>query len=61
MAIAAVFAWIMIDKWGSVSIEQVNGERKLTMHPNFGIYYLIYLIVAVVVGIWQFILFSQKF
>lgn len=59
--IAAIISQWMIKKWGTIQLEQVEGQTKLTLHPNYGIYFLVYFICAIVIGIWQFWLFSQQF
>ena len=59
--VAALIARLMIRKWGNVKLKQMNNELKLTMHPNFGLYFAFYFLIAVLVGIWQFWMFSQQF
>ena len=59
--IAALIARWMINKWGSIQMEEIDGVQKITLHPNFARYFAIYFLIAVCIGIWQFWLFSQKF
>jgi len=63
--VALFFAYLisrmLIKKWGTLKIQEVDNELKITMHPKYGIYFLIFFLTALIVGIWQFYLFSQKF
>ena len=59
--IAALIAKLMIDKWGNLKVERIDNELKLTMNPKYGLYFSTYFLIAIIVGIWQFWLFSQKF
>ena len=56
-----VFAKLIIYKWGNLKIQKVNKEWQLTMNLKYGIYFFIYFLIALLVGIWQFWLFSQNF
>lgn len=59
--VAALISQFMINKWGNLKIEKVENETKLTINPKFGVYFSIYFLIAILVGIWQFWLFSQQF
>jgi len=59
--IAAVVARILIRKWGNIEIKNIENKNYLTMNPKFGIYFAIYFLIAIIVGVWQFWIFSQKF
>lgn len=61
LIVAAFIAQLMIRKWDNLKIEQVENEWKLTMHPNYGIYFAVYFLIAVIIGVWQFWLFSLNF
>ncbi len=59
--VAAIIASIMINKWGNIQINESQGRKFLVMNSKYGIYFTVYFILATVVGIWQFWLFSQNF
>jgi len=61
LAVAAFIAKGLINKWGNVAIKEFQNKQLLTMNPKFGIYFGVYFLIAIVVGIWQFWIFSQKF
>ena len=61
IGVAALIAKLMINSWGNIEIQEVNNKLKLTMNPKYGIYFSVYFLVAIILGIWQFWLFSQKF
>lgn len=59
--IAFLIARYLINKWGNVEIKHIENKRVLTMNPKFGIYFIFYFIIAIMVGIWQFWIFSQNY
>ncbi len=59
--LCALLAKLIIRKWGNIDIVGREGERKLNLNVNYAIYFSIYFFIAVLVGVWQFWLFSQKF
>lgn len=59
--VAGILSQLMIKKWGSLKLEKVGAKLKLTMNPNYGIYFAFYFLIAIIVGIWQFWIFSQNF
>ena len=61
LLVAAVIAKLLISKWGNLEIREIGNQKLLTMNPRFGIYFATYFFIAIVVGIWQFWIFSQKF
>jgi len=61
LIIAFVLSTYLINKWGNIKIAKIDNEWTLTMNPNFGIYFSVYFLIAIIVGIWQFYIFSQKF
>ena len=61
IVVAALIAQLMIRKWGPIRLEEVNGQLRLIFPPRYGVYFLIYFTVAVLVAIWQFWVFSQGF
>jgi hypothetical protein len=61
IAMAALIAHFMINKWGSIQIIKVDNKSKILMNAKFAFFFLIYIFVAVVIAIWQFWVFSQKF
>ena len=61
LIIAGLIANYLINKWGSIEIKNIENKKLLTINPNFGIYFCIYFFIAIVVGVWQFWVFSQHF
>lgn len=59
--IAGLIANLLIKNWGNVEVIEIKNKKLLTMNPKFGIYFGVYFLIAAVVGIWQFWIFSQKF
>jgi len=59
--IAGLLAKLMISKWGNIEFKEVNRKKMLIMNPKFGWYFLCYFLIAIIVGVWQFWIFSQKF
>lgn len=59
--IAILLGYFLIKKWGSLNSVEINGRHQLVISPQFGIYFLVYFLLAIIVGIWQFWLFSQQF
>lgn len=59
--IAGLIAHWIIQKWGNVEIKENDNQRKLQLNSKYGTFFLIYFIIGVVIAIWQFWLFSQKF
>ena len=51
---AAFVAKLMIKKWGNLKIQYVDNDLKLTMNPKYGLYFSIYFLICVLIGIWQF-------
>lgn len=58
---ALIGAQLMIKKWGNIELKVVNDEWKLSLSPKYGLYFSGYFLLALIIGIWQFWLFSQKF
>jgi len=61
LAIAAIVAKLMINNWANVGYYEINNKKVLILNPKFGLYFLIYFLLAIVVGIWQFWIFAQNF
>ena len=61
LIIAALIARLLIKRWGNVEIKEIENRKYLIMNPKYGIYFGVYFLIAIVVGIWQFWLFSLKF
>jgi len=59
--IAALIAKLMINKWGNIEFRDIGNKKVLTMNPKFGMYFIFYFLIAIIVGVWQFWIFSQKF
>ena len=61
IVIAGIITRVLIKKWGNIEIKELESKKYLTMNPKFGIYFGIYFLIAILIGIWQFWIFSQKF
>lgn len=61
LIIAALIARCLISKWGNIQIQEQHQKKVLIMNPKFGVYFLVYFGIAILTGIWQFWIFSQKF
>lgn len=61
LLIAAFIAGFMIRRWGTIELKEIHGQKRLSLHPNYGIYFIIYFLIAIITAIWQFWLFSQQF
>ena len=61
LIIAMAITKLLVNKWGNVEIKTIENKKYLTMNPKYGIYFGIYFLIAIAVGIWQFFLFSLKF
>ncbi len=59
--ISALLARFMIKKWGNIGFQEMHGNKVLTMNLKFGMYFLLYFLLAIITGAWQFWIFSQKF
>lgn len=61
MSIAILCSIAIARLWGFPEIIKDGNLKKITFNINYAYFYLIYLILAIAVGIWQFWIFSQKF
>ena len=61
MLIAASVTYLLIKNWGNIEVIELNGKTLITLNPKYGIYFGLYFLVAIIVAIWQFWLFSQTF
>lgn len=59
--IAFLIAKLMIKRWGNIKLQEIENKKVLTLNPKYGIYFGIYFLIALIVGIWQFWLFSKNF
>lgn len=59
--IAAIIAKVMIKNWGNIEYQEIENKKMLLLNPKYGIYFGVYFLVAIMIGIWQFWLFSQNF
>ena len=58
--IAGLIAYWITKKWGNIEIQEINHQRRFLLNSEYGTFFLIYLLIAISVAIWQFWLFSQK-
>jgi len=61
IVIAVLIAKLLINKWGNAQIKNIEGKKFIAMNPKFGIYFSVYFLLAILLGVWQFYLFSQNF
>lgn len=61
LIISIIIAIIIKRKWGSVKLTKTDRDHFFMFNPKYGIYFALYFLVAVLVGVWQFWLFSQTF
>ena len=61
LVIAAALARRMIKKWGNISVLDDGEHQKILLNYRFGFYFASYALVAVLIGIWQFWMFSQNY
>ncbi len=59
--IAGIIAHFLINKWGSIQFQRIDEKRKLILNYKYGYFFLVYLLFALVIAIWQFWVFSQNF
>lgn len=59
--VAALITFMLIRKWGNAEIRNIDNKEFIVMNPNYGIYFGLYFLIAIIVGIWQFWIFSQNF
>ena len=63
--IAAIVCYLisrwMINKWGNLSLNKIDSDLKISVNPKYGVYFSFYFLIALIVGVWQFWIFSQKF
>jgi len=59
--LAAIISNLLIKKWGNIEIKNVDTQKKLIMNPRYGIFLLVYFLLAAIIAIWQFWIFSLKF
>jgi len=61
ITIAGLLAKLMINKWGNIEFKEIDNKKVLVMNLKFGLYFIVYFLIAIIVGVWQFWIFSQKF
>ncbi len=61
LIVAGLIAHFMIRNWGSLERIEIDNKIKLMIDQKFGTYFLVYFLIAVGIGIWQFWIFSLKF
>lgn len=61
LGVSILLGRIIIVKWGGVEMIKVRDTNKLMMNRNYGILFVIYIVIALLIGIWQFWLFSQNY
>ena len=59
--IAGVIAKLIINNWGTIQLKEEKDKKVLTMNSKYGFYFGIYFLIAIIVGIWQFWIFSQNY
>jgi len=59
--ISVIISRRLIRKWGNLDVVDIGNKPMIVMNPKFGIYFGIYFLLAILVGVWQFWVFSQQF
>ena len=42
LVVAALIGQLLIRKWGNISLEEVNGQKRFSMPASFAIYFSVY-------------------
>lgn len=61
LVVCGIIARMIYKKWKGIVIKKEGDRKVLSINVNYGYCLLAYLILAIIVGIWQFWLFSQHF
>ena len=61
IVVAVLIANMLIKTWGNIDIKEIEDQRQLIMNPKYGMFFSVYFVIATIVGIWQFWIFSQQF
>jgi hypothetical protein len=61
LVIAGALAFLMVKLWGPIQSETVEEKTSFVIPFQLGIYWLSYFILVLVIGAWQWLLFSQSF
>ena len=61
LILAAILARMIIKSWGYPEFATKDDQRLISMNSKYGSFFLAYFILGMVVAVWQFWVFSQKF
>lgn len=61
LIIAGALAKLIIDNWGNIQLKKEQEKNVLILNSKYGVYFGIYFLIAIIVGIWQFWIFSQNY
>ena len=59
--IACMGARYMIKNWGAISLIKSENTTKMKLDIRYGYFFLVYMIFLLLIGVWQFYIFSQSF
>lgn len=58
---AILITRLLMFKWGNIQIINNGDGTQICLNAKYGWYFSIYFSIAIIIGIWQFWLFSMKF
>lgn len=61
LGLAAIASRFLIKKWGNLELREIDHQSKLILNPRYGVFLGVYFLLAIIIGVWQFWLFSQNF
>ena len=61
LIVAGLTAFLMIRRWGTLRILETGQRKFLAMHPNYGVWFLVYVVIGICIAVWQFWIFSQQY
>ena len=61
MAAAVIVSNVMIRRWGNIEYYENSNQTRLVIPAEYGIYFSIYFLIAIIISIWQFVIFSAQF
>ena len=61
LVVAVFLSRLMIKSWGYPEFTTKKDQKLISMNSKYGSFFLAYFILGIVVAVWQFWVFSQKF
>ena len=59
LTVSMLIAWWMTKTWGTIEIRSLDQKSKLILSKNYGIYFTVYFMIAIIIGIWQWLKYWQ--